>query len=434
VTLLPQPLKGTTFVHYFGGMKDILYRDKQYVKFCAYGFLKNLRFYEAFIVLFLLGKGMDFTEIGLLISIREISIILMEIPSGIVADAFGRRRTLAGSFVFYIASFAMYFVSDSFLLFAMAMLMFAVGDAFRTGVHKAMIFEYLKIKDWEKHKGAYYGHTRAWSQTGTAVSSVLAAIFVIVSGSYPAIFLLSIVPYFIGVFLIMSYPKALEGETNLAKHIPLKEKFTDVVMTFFNAFRNKDMMKGLMNTSIHSGYYTSIKDYLQPLLQSLAVALPIIFFQDEARQTALLIGIAYFVVYLSTAYMSRSAGKLGAYFDNLAKPLNLTLVLGFATGIISGVLVHYGFLALAALFFILILLNENLRMPLGIGYIADHSNQKVMAGVLSVESQAGSLFAGIIAPVAGFLADRYGIGLAISGITLVLLAISPFFWVKNKMA
>ncbi len=38
-----------------------------------------------------------------------------------------------------------------------AMVFFAFGDAFRTGTHKAMIFEYLKIKSWQSQKVDYYG-------------------------------------------------------------------------------------------------------------------------------------------------------------------------------------------------------------------------------------------------------------------------------------
>ena len=37
------------------------------------------------------------------------------------------------------------------------MLLFALGEAFRSGVHKAMIFEYLRLQGWEEQKVRYYG-------------------------------------------------------------------------------------------------------------------------------------------------------------------------------------------------------------------------------------------------------------------------------------
>ena len=66
-------------------------KNKQYYKFSAYGFLKNLRFFDAFFILFLLEKNLTYTQIGLLYLIREVFINLLEVPSGIIADTFGEK-------------------------------------------------------------------------------------------------------------------------------------------------------------------------------------------------------------------------------------------------------------------------------------------------------------------------------------------------------
>ena len=127
---------------------DKTLRNLQYYKFSAYGFLKNLRFFDAFLMLFLLEKGMSYSEIGIMYAVKEIALNLVEIPSGIFADTWGRKRTLAGSFVFYIISFSVFYFSTSFVLFLLAFAMFGVGDAFRTGTHKGMMMDYLKMNDW----------------------------------------------------------------------------------------------------------------------------------------------------------------------------------------------------------------------------------------------------------------------------------------------
>jgi len=74
-------------------------KNKQYYKFSLYGFLKNLRFFDAFFILFLIEKGLPFTQIGILYAVREIVINVFEIPSGILADSYGRKNSLIGSFV-----------------------------------------------------------------------------------------------------------------------------------------------------------------------------------------------------------------------------------------------------------------------------------------------------------------------------------------------
>ena len=55
-------------------LPDDFKRNVQFYKFCLYGFLKNLRFYEPFLMLFFLEKGLDFLQIGTLHAAREICI------------------------------------------------------------------------------------------------------------------------------------------------------------------------------------------------------------------------------------------------------------------------------------------------------------------------------------------------------------------------
>ena len=78
------------------------------LRFCLYGFLKNQRYFEAFLVLAFLEKGLTFFAIGLLIGFREVCINLFEIPSGAVADLHGRRRAMIFSFSAYLVAFAVF--------------------------------------------------------------------------------------------------------------------------------------------------------------------------------------------------------------------------------------------------------------------------------------------------------------------------------------
>ena len=54
-------------------------KDLQFYKFCSYGFLKNLRFFEPFLMLFFIEKGLSYLQIGVLYSIREIGVNILEI-------------------------------------------------------------------------------------------------------------------------------------------------------------------------------------------------------------------------------------------------------------------------------------------------------------------------------------------------------------------
>ena len=168
-------------------------KDIQYYKFCLYGFLKNQRFFDPFLMLFFLEKNLSYTQIGVLYSVKMLTRTVLEIPTGVIADALGRRGTMIFSYSSYIVSFILYYFSGNYFFLIAASFTFGVGDAFRTGTHKAMIFEYLKYKSWEDQKVHYYGHTRSWSQVGSAVSSLIAAIIVFCSGRYTNIFLFTLI-------------------------------------------------------------------------------------------------------------------------------------------------------------------------------------------------------------------------------------------------
>ena len=92
-------------------------KDLQYYKFCSYGFLKNLRLFEPFLILFLLDRGLGFLQIGIVYTTREITRNVFEIPAGLAADVLGRKRTLVSSFFLYIISFLLYTLSKEFLFF-----------------------------------------------------------------------------------------------------------------------------------------------------------------------------------------------------------------------------------------------------------------------------------------------------------------------------
>lgn len=409
-------------------------KDIQYYKFCMYGFLKNLEFFEAFQILFLLSNGLTFLKIGVLYSIREITRNIFEIPAGIFSDSLGRRRTMMFSFVFYITSFLIFYFSSLYSGFIVAMIFYSFGDAFRTGTHKAMIFDYLKIKGWVNQKVYYYGHTRSWSQMGSAVSALIAAVLIFWSGSYRLIYLFSAIPYFLDLLLIYSYPRFLDGEVAIFNKNRIFENFRKVFGDFISTIINRRILKALVNLSSHTGYYAAVKDYLQPVLQTLALSLPVLLTYKEDQRSALIVGGVYFIVFFLTFWSSRNAGNFSDRFRHLNIPLNLTLLAGLFIGLTSGFFYFQNLLILSVIFFIGIYIIENLRKPIGIAYVSENIDHNIMATVLSSESQSHALVAAILAPLIGYFADRFGLGSAIMIVSGILIILSPVYLVRKSQA
>ncbi|MCK9287125.1 MAG: MFS transporter [Sphaerochaetaceae bacterium] len=403
-------------------------KNLQYYKFCAYGFLKNLRFYEPFLMLFFLEKGLNFFHIGTLYAVREICVNIIEIPSGVIADSLGRRRSMAVSFISYIISFIIFFGASTYWVLFMAMMVYAVGEAFRTGTHKAMIFDYLKQHGWGHLKTHYYGHTRAWSQAGAALSALIAAFLVFWRGSYAPVFLFTIIPYVLDLILIMSYPKHLDGPRHTS-NLHIKDEFAKVFRSLLKSISNRNLIRAIANQSLYSGYYKAFKDYLQPILKQMAIVLPIMLALHEDQRTALITGSIYAVLYLITAYASKASGGYSKRFDNLATPLNRLLFIGIGFGVVSAVAYLLEVPLIAIILYVGIYVIENLRKPMGIAYVTERMDETSLASALSVESQAETLVAVLMAFLLGLFINLLGLALGL----LVVSAISFVFAILLRL-
>ncbi|NCC55765.1 MAG: MFS transporter [Erysipelotrichia bacterium] len=129
----------------------------QITKFSLYGLLKNLRFFEPFMLIYFLDQSLNLFHIGILFSIREIITYIFEIPSGVIADRYGKKTELVFCFIFYITSFILFFFATGFVGFVFAMSLFALGEAFRSGTHKAMIMAYMDRHELKDSKTRIYG-------------------------------------------------------------------------------------------------------------------------------------------------------------------------------------------------------------------------------------------------------------------------------------
>jgi MFS family permease len=407
-------------------------------RFCLYGFLKNQRYFDPFLFLAFLEKGLSFTAIGLLIGFREVCINVMEIPTGAIADVLGRRRAMNFSFVSYVAAFAVFgFSTQIWMLFA-AMLMFSVGEAFRTGTHKAIIFDWLAREGRADQKTRVYGFTRSWSQLGSALSVIIAAVMVFVTRDYSKVFLFSIIPYLANIVNFMGYPGYLDGPRTGSGSLGAVARM--LWESFRNSFRNRSLRRLFAESMCFDGTFKVTKDYAQPILRSAAVAMPVMIGLSDRQRTAVLVGAIYMALYLASSYASRHSETLArragseqrgarwiwwadlAIFGVMAVAITLSYLL--ADGREDAARVAP--LVVAAGGFVLLSIIANFWRPIMVSRFANHADPSQTATVLSIESQGKSLFAALLAPLLGLAVDLMPGGLqflpvGVIGVVVALL-------------
>lgn len=409
----------------------LIKNDKLFPRFALYGFLKNLRFFDPFIILIFREAGLSFLQIGTLYAIRDIAANLLEIPTGVFADAFGRRKAMVMAFASYLISFIIFYLFSSFPLYALAMILFAFGEAFRSGTHKALILEYLKIRDKEDLKVAYYGRTRSFSQLGSALNALIAAGLVFYTGSYRVMFLAATIPYTLDLFNMLSYPKELDGKLAQTRASEIRAQTVNTIRDFRGIFANRLALRALFNSALLGGLFKSTKDYLQPILESFALSLPFLLAFSDKERGALLIGLVYFIIYLFTSYASRRAPDATNRFSSLGRAINTTLLLAMGMLILIGALTWASWTIPALILFLAFYALRSLRRPMDVAYISDQIESGLMASGLSVEAQLSSLLTALFAPLLGFLADRFGVGVALAILGAGAILIYNFAKVKE---
>jgi len=396
-------------------------------RFSLYGFLKNQQYYDYFLLLAFRQMGLSYFLIGVLIAFREIMINLIEIPTGAIADLWGRRRSMIFSFASYILSFAIFGFSGTAalegnlaqhtlmpLLF-LAMVFFAIGDAFRTGTHKAMIFTWLRIQGRTNERTRIYGYTRSWSKTGSAVSVILACIFVFLTSNFIYVFFFAIIPYILNIINFLGYPKEVDGD--IGEETSIREMVRHLKETLLVSVKQASLRRLILESMGFEGFFKASKDYLQPILMAASLPLTVFLFSGvqltDEQKSVVLIGPVFFVLFILSAVASRNAYRLVDKTGQEDRTARLLWGVSFVVFLVIFPAMYYGIHWIMIAGFVALYVIQNFWRPVLISRFDAHSDEAKGATVLSIESQAKSSTTMIIAPVLGLaidLARDHGIG------------------------
>jgi len=411
---------------------ELIKKNNQIKKFCLYGFLKNLKFFEPYLYIYLIQVvHLNLFQIGTLFSIRGIIIYLFEVPSGIFADQYGKKTELMICFIFYIASFFFFFLGGSYFIVAVAMVLFGLGEAFRSGTHKAMIYSYLEQKGWFKHKTFVYGRTRSFSLIGSSLSAFASIILIIKLPKMQSIFLFSIIPYILDFLLIWSYPDTLNEPVETT--ISIKKFFAYSIEQLKNIFANRPLRKVVISSSLFDAIFKVLKDYVQPILKDIILVsgIYVVASMEAATQLKIILGIIYGVIYIFSSWVSRNVYRLNLKY-NSDKLMDISFdILGIIFFIMFFAVKIKVMFVIILLYFFLYLLHDG-RRPLVVDVFGGYMKKNERATVLSIDSQLSSLFMIALAPLFGYIADRFSIATLFFVIGLSILILNRFLRVEAR--
>ena len=129
--------------------------NKDLVLLYLFNFFKSLQFFGAVAVPFYLHRvGLDYTRMFLLETVFSFGMIVLEIPTGVIADRWGRKLSLVLGSCFFGAGFLLFGIYTSYFILVLAEIICALGMTLLSGADRAILYEVLKRESEEARAGA----------------------------------------------------------------------------------------------------------------------------------------------------------------------------------------------------------------------------------------------------------------------------------------
>ena len=166
--------------------RRIVWSSKSLIPMALAMIAAGFDFYVPVSAFFLESRGLSLTDIFLLESVLVASILVAEIPAGVIGDRFDRRRLVCAGFVFNAIAEILFAAGTNFSIYALSFVMSGLSIAMLTGVQDAYIYDSLGDDADAKAVGAW-GHLSALMLTAGVTGSVVGSALGSVDISLPAL-------------------------------------------------------------------------------------------------------------------------------------------------------------------------------------------------------------------------------------------------------
>lgn len=376
-------------------------------RFCAYAALRNLRLFDPFLVLFLIADlGLDYGAVGLVIGWQKGLLAALEVPLAVVADRFGRRRTLVASFcaaaLAMLALFAASAATDPLWPVLGALALYAVGEALRTGTHKAIILDWLTRRGERSRRVAVIGAARFWSKASAGAAAMLGGGLVWYTGRYGVLFAASAIPTALAALLVAGYPAALDTPVEAARptrRIPWRQRL--------RAAARPGLLAVVVPSVLFESQVKLAASWLQP---ALARGIEGIDLAVAGGAGALIYGGWHLTSGLLAGGAALLSSRLAALAGGPLRALWLAHALAAAALALTAAGLHGGWLAPGLVLMVGLAALQNARRPIFVATVDDVMDPRWRATTLSVESQARAIVHAVTAAGVGLVAERVGLG------------------------
>ena len=366
-------------------------------------------------IIYFSGIGLSFTQISILMSASFVASIFFEVPTGVVADVYGRKVSVVLSFFLVgLALVAVPFAGGFVALTVLAFFMQA-ANTLSTGAWDAWLVDYAKREGGRKLVHPAMARAHAFSLAGTLVGFLASGFFVAEFGLAMLWIITGILTFAGGVFALVF------GKEHF---VPRKVKVTKLL-----SHTMRESVKGAKYIASHGVVLyvvlgTAFLAFLaigeiawQPFLKGMGI--PVAYF-GPLFAAASLAGMAFSV------FSRKFAQAAGSRKAALIISVGAMSVLYFSISFVP----TYMF---AVLIFLLIASVAGLHYPLRESYFHKFVPSRNRATIGSMKSLIYSIVGIIALFLGGWIADSYGPQAALVACSLLILpAIAMYAMIRVR--
>ena len=370
--------------------------------------LAHFSFYTPIIQLFYIFNNLTILNIATLGVVWTIVKMVLEVPSSIIADKWGRKKTMAISTIFSILTIITIIFAKSYWTFVLASILSASAYAFLSGTDVAFFYDTIKQLKKEEEFDKLWARQQIYQQIPLIIALVSSGFLYEISTLLP--FKISLFFLILSFIIILSfrepkYYKPIE-EINIFTHFKQAIQFIS---------KNPHLKEILIFTLLFALGSDLSYGYGQIYLNQLE--LPIILF-----------GIAYTFKSLLVTIASNLAPSLRRKFSfrNLFAFEIITITILFYIMVLTKSYI------IGAMCFILIAIPHGLFGISKSSYIHKHLKSYQRATIDSMYSFFIALMFLIIEPIAGYLADISSIKLPFILVAIIMSIYCIYFVIYGR--
>ncbi|WP_102692175.1 MFS transporter [Rummeliibacillus pycnus] len=196
--------------------------NKQMKKMYFYIFWASLFFERTLWMIFLSNKGYSLIEIGLLQGILNVIMGIFEIPSGIISDKIGRKKSIILGHIFIILYILTFFAYEYYAIVLIGFVLYGIGVSLISGSDQSLVYEGISSDDKEGAYTKFIGKYNAIAIIAIAISALLSGTMYKINELL--IFSVTIAAQFIALILIMTVK-----EIKSSQEKDEENKFSDIL-------------------------------------------------------------------------------------------------------------------------------------------------------------------------------------------------------------